>query len=76
MIEQGFMNRNTFTKLVDEAILDKKMTYIDAVLHICEEKGIEPEDVKKFISSIVKSKIEAEAQSLNLLPQGGILAFE
>ena len=42
---------------------------MDAVLHLCEENDIEPEDVKKFISPIIRDKIEAEAMNLNFLPK-------
>jgi uncharacterized protein YdhG (YjbR/CyaY superfamily) len=76
MIEQEFMNRSTFTKMVEEAVLKKKLSYIDAVVHICDEKSIDPEDVKKFISPVVKEKIEAEARRLNFLPRGNTLIFE
>lgn len=76
MIEKDFMNRNVFTKLVEDTVLKKKMTYIDAVVHVCETKGIDPEDSKKFVSTVIKDKLEAEAISLNLLPSQNTLIFE
>ena len=76
MIEKEFMNRNVFTKMVEEAVLSRKLSYIDAVIHICETEGIDPEDSKKFVSSVIKEKLEAEAISLNLLPSQNTLIFE
>ncbi len=42
---------------------------MDAILDICERNNIEPEDVRKFVSPIIKGKLEAEAMQLNLLPR-------
>lgn len=77
MIEEKFMNRKTFTHLVKEAVLKKKLGYIDAVCYVCEQEGIDPEDVKKFIASPIKEKIRAEGTKLNLLPKDDdVLPFE
>jgi len=76
MIEQQFMNRTTFTGLVEDAVFKKNMTYIDAVAYVCESESIEPEDVKKFISPMIKGKLEGEAISLNFLPRQNTLNFE
>ena len=46
---------------------------MEAVLHLCEKNDMEPEDMKKFISPIIRDKIEAEAMSLNFLPKGNTL---
>ena len=69
MIETEFLNKAKFTKMVEEAVYKKRLSYIDAIVHICNETNIEPEDVNRFITSIVKDKIEAEARSLNYLPR-------
>lgn len=42
---------------------------MDAVLHLCEKNDIDPQDVSKFISPIIKNKLEAEAMNLNFLPK-------
>ena len=43
---------------------------------MCEITNIDPEDVKKFISPVVKEKLEAEAMKLNYLPKQNELVFE
>ena len=73
MIEEQFLTISKFTKIVEETVLDKALSYMDAVLYICEKNSIDPEDVKKFISPIIKGKIEAEAMSLNFLPKQNTL---
>lgn len=46
---------------------------MEAVLYLCEQNNIEPEDSKKFVSTIIKDKIEAEAMALNFLPKANTL---
>ena len=69
MIETNFLNKAKFTKMIEEAVWKKRLSYIDAIVHICEETNIDPLDVNKFITAIVKEKIEAEARRLNYLPR-------
>lgn len=71
-----FMNRSRFTKLIESQVLEKRLSYIDAVVEVCDITNIDPEDVKKFISPVVKEKIEAEAMKLNYLPKQNELIFE
>lgn len=69
MIEENFLNKSKFTKLIEQTVNEKQLSYMDAILWLCEKNGIEPEDVKKFLSSIIKDKVEAEAMKLNFLPR-------
>jgi hypothetical protein len=76
MIEKDFMNRAKFSKMIEVEVREKKLTWIDAVVEVCEMTNMEPEDVKKFISPVIKEKIEAEAMKLNYLPKQNELVFE
>lgn len=76
MIEASFMNKTKFSKLVETQVLDKKLSYIEAIVEVCKETNIDVEDVKKFISPVIKEKIEAEAMELNFLPRQNTLCFE
>jgi hypothetical protein len=69
VIEENFLNKSKFTKLIEQTVNEKQLSYMDAILWLCEKNGIEPEDVKKFLSSIIKDKVEAEAMKLNFLPR-------
>ena len=73
MIEEKFLNKSKFTEIVEETVIEKQLSYMDAVLYICEINSIDLEDVKKFISPIIKGKIEAEAMALNFLPKQNTL---
>jgi hypothetical protein len=74
--EVKFMNRAKFGKLIEEQVVDKKLSYMDSVIETCEITNIDPQDVKKFISNVIREKIEAEAMSLNFLPKQNELLFE
>jgi len=76
MIEKDFMNRAKFSKLIESQVIERKLTWIDAVVEVCGITNMEPEDVKKFISPVIKEKIEAEAMKLNYLPKQNELIFE
>ena len=69
MIEDNFLTKSKFTKLIESTVSELKISYMEAVLHLCDKNDIEPEDVKKFISPIIRDKIEAEAINLNFLPK-------
>ena len=68
-IEEQFLTRAKFTKHIESTVAEKKMPYMDAILQVCEKNDIEIEDIKKFISPIIKNKLEAEAMNLNYLPK-------
>ncbi len=74
MIEdKQFLTKARFAKLIEDTVLSHKSSYIDAVIHVCEAHNVEIEEVRKFISPIIKDKIEAEAMQLNFLPRSNTL---
>lgn len=72
-IENQFLTKTKFTKLVEETVKELSMTYMDAILYLCDKNQLEPEDMKKFVSPIIKDKLEAEAMQLNFLPKQNTL---
>tara|TARA_R110002153_G_scaffold61021_1_gene164712 strand:+ start:182 stop:409 length:228 start_codon:yes stop_codon:yes gene_type:complete len=71
-----FLTKSEFSKLVEKAVLENKLGYMDAVLMVCDDHGIDPEDVRKFVSAPIQEKIEGEAMRLNLIPRTNELFFE
>ena len=59
----------TFIAEVETLVLSKKMSYMDAVLYVCELKDIEPERIVRFIDKGMKEKIQVNAEELNYLPK-------
>ena len=65
--ESNFMNKKKFTKMVEDCVRTKSMSYMDTVVYLCDENNLEIEDVKKYIAISIKEKIEFEAMKLNFL---------
>ena len=74
--DETFLNKPSFTKMVENKVLDTKQSYMDAVLDLCNRLDIDPIDVKKFVSPVIQGKIEAEAMTLNLIPKQNTLQFD
>jgi hypothetical protein len=68
-IEEQFLTKSKFTKLIESTVADLKIPYMDAIIKVCETNDIEIEDIRKFISPVIKDKLEAEAMELNFLPK-------
>lgn len=76
MNEKQFLTKNKFAKLVEEHVIENKMSYIDSIISLCEYYEVELEEVRKFISPVIKDKVEAEAQNLNFLPRQNALPID
>ena len=66
MSETEFLNKSKFSSMVEASAYDKNLSYMDAVIDVCEDTNIEPEDVKKFLNNVIVEKLEGEAMKLNL----------
>ena len=47
-IEEQFLTRAKFTKLIESTVAEKKMPYMDAILQLCDKNDIDIEDIKKL----------------------------
>jgi hypothetical protein len=73
----NIITKETFSREVEQFVITTGADYVDAVLHICERRDIEPETAAKLLNSNIKGMIEKEATEKNLLgekPQS--LSFE
>lgn len=75
-MDDELLNKSRFTKMIEDEVIDKKMSYMDAIIHICETHDIDLDDVRKYISSNIKDKLEVEAMNLNFLPQTNKLPID
>ena len=64
-----------FVKEIDKLATVKGLTYFDAVMHYCETNNIEVETAASLIkqSTVLKAKIQLEAENLNLVRRSGRL---
>lgn len=75
-MDDELLNKSRFTKMIEDEVIDKKMSYMDAIIHVCETHDIDLDDVRKYISSNIKDKLEVEAMNLNFLPQTNKLPID
>jgi hypothetical protein len=61
------MTKKKFQGLVEITVRDLSLNYLDAIIYLCEKYKLEPEDAKKYISPVIKDKLEAEATRLRYL---------
>ena len=74
--EKQFLTKTKFAKLVEECVLKNKLSYMDAIITLCDDYEVELEEVRKFISPVIKEKVEAEARHLNFLPRQNTLPID
>jgi len=60
-------NSILFSENIEKLVQSTKMTYIDAVLHYCEENKLEPESAGKMINGKLLQNIQEEAEDLHLI---------
>jgi uncharacterized protein YeaC (DUF1315 family) len=69
------MSKSKFIEEIEVICRDKNLEYIDAVIMWCEKNNIEVETAAYWIKkdSVMKSKIQTEAEDLNILKRGARL---
>ena len=67
--EIDLLTKKKFTVIIEETVRKTGLSYMDSIVHICEENVLEIEDITKYISPVIKNKLEAEAMELNLIPR-------
>ena len=64
------MTKKRFQGMIELTVKDLSLNYLDSIVYLCEKHGIDVEDVKKYISPVIKDKLEADAKRLKYI-QGG-----
>ena len=59
--------------MIEEMVIEKNVTYMDACLEYCKDNNVEPESVGKLVNKALKQKIQVEAESLNFLQKSSML---
>jgi hypothetical protein len=60
------LNKRTLAERVELLVRKENMRYSEAIIHICDELGLDPVDLKDMIiTSPLKSKIENQSIQLN-----------
>ena len=68
VLESKFFCPSRFAQEIEKLVqVNADMSYIDAIVHFCEQNNIDVESVPKLISKPLKEKIKYEAMELNFL---------
>ena len=57
-----------FTK-IQELVQETRLSYMDAVLHNCDQNGMEPETAAQLVNTKLKAQIREEAEERNFFPK-------
>jgi hypothetical protein len=61
------MTKDKFSLIIEGMVRDLRISYIDAIVHWCEQNEMEIETAAKLISPLIKEKMLVEAQELNVV---------
>ena len=75
-IESQFLNKQKFSKLIEDTVINERSSYMDAIIGICEKNFIDIEEIKKYVSTAIRDKLEVEPRELNYLPKQNTLPFD
>ena len=64
---------NEFSEMISKSVSELGGTHMDAIIHHCEQTGMEVDVASSLVSSALKAKIREEAQDLNLLKKSSKL---
>ena len=62
-----------FLRELDILVRKDELSYMEAVIELCERYEIDPECAATFLTKPIKEKIEKEASDLNMLPRASRL---
>jgi len=68
--------KEALSRLIETIVSNRRIPYMEACIMACEKADIDPTEVKRFLSTSIKDKIEAEAMDLHFLPKGGTLPID
>ena len=58
-----------FAVIIEDIVINKKMSYLDAISYYCEDTKMEPETVGKLVQGNLKAKLREEVTALHFLPK-------
>jgi hypothetical protein len=66
-IEDNILTKKKFALLIENTVIKHRLGYMDAIIHICEERGIDPSEIGKLVSPVIKEKLQAECVKNRLI---------
>ena len=73
---EGLFTKKSFSELIENKVKTDRSSYLDAIIDVCKDRMIDPEDIAKLLSNPIKAKLEAEGMNLGYLKKKNELTFE
>lgn len=64
-----------FARAIEKLVAETDYNHMEAIVEYCKTTGLEIELAASLVNTNLKSKIESDAQDLNLLPKSARLPF-
>ena len=58
---------------IQKLVEDTNLSFMDAILHYCDQNGLEPETAAQLVNTKLKAQIREEAEELNFFPKTATL---
>jgi DNA-binding Xre family transcriptional regulator len=55
--------------LTERLVRSDNLSYVEAIIHICDDLDLDPEDIAKMVTGPLKDKVEIEAMRNNIIPK-------
>lgn len=63
------MDTKAFSMKIEKLVIEKRIPYMDAIVHYCDNSGMEIETAAKLINTKIKQSIASEASDLNMMKE-------
>ena len=58
-----------FSIIIENLVNTKRLTHLEAIIHYCEQEGLEAHTITRWIDKGMREKIQYDAEALNYLPK-------
>ncbi len=62
-------------KTIEQYVITKRMSYLDAVIYFCEQRKIEPQLIADRLGDKILGELASEASQLHYIPKSNELPF-
>ena len=62
-----------FSLIIEELVLTKRLTHLEAIIYYCEKNNLEAHTITKWMDRTMREKIQSNAEDLNYLPKSSSL---
>ena len=59
----------TLAQIIEQLVIAKRMSYLDAVIYYCAEKNVEPELIAGNLGDKIRGELANDAQRLHFIPK-------